>query len=112
RRPGTSERQAASPHHGRRRGFRERVTHARAGGGDCVHCGKGDREGHCDEGAAGKRRGEGMTLARGSFVVRLLGVLCVLCGGCLAAGCGYTLAGRGSFLPTTIQTIGIPTFAN
>ncbi|MCC7125000.1 MAG: LptE family protein [Acidobacteria bacterium] len=29
-----------------------------------------------------------------------------------AAGCGYTLAGRGSFLPAYIQTIGIPAFAN
>jgi hypothetical protein len=29
-----------------------------------------------------------------------------------AAGCGYTLAGRGSFLPTYIQTIGIPAFGN
>jgi hypothetical protein len=40
----------------------------------------------------------------------LLCVLCVLCGG--AAGCGYTLAGRGSFLPATIKTIGIPAFTN
>jgi hypothetical protein len=39
--------------------------------------------------------------------VCVLGVLC----GC-AAGCGYTLAGRGSFLPSYIQTIGVPTFAN
>jgi hypothetical protein len=37
-------------------------------------------------------------------------LLCVLCAG--AAGCGYSLAGRGSFLPAHIQTIGIPTFAN
>lgn len=28
------------------------------------------------------------------------------------AGCGYSLAGRGSFLPEYIRTIGIPTFAN
>lgn len=27
-------------------------------------------------------------------------------------GCGYALAGRGSFLPADIKTIGIPTFAN
>lgn len=27
-------------------------------------------------------------------------------------GCGYTLAGRGSFLPSYIKTIGIPTFRN
>ena len=29
-----------------------------------------------------------------------------------AAGCGYALAGRGSFLPAYITTIGIPTFVN
>ena len=28
------------------------------------------------------------------------------------AGCGYSLAGRGTFLPTYIQTIGIPPFTN
>lgn len=41
----------------------------------------------------------------------ILGVLSVLCGGALA-GCGYSLAGRGSFLPAYIRTIGVPTFAN
>jgi hypothetical protein len=29
-----------------------------------------------------------------------------------APGCGYTLAGRGSFLPASIKTIGVPVFAN
>jgi hypothetical protein len=29
-----------------------------------------------------------------------------------STGCGYTLAGRGSTLPATIKTIGIPLFAN
>ena len=28
------------------------------------------------------------------------------------SGCGYTLAGRGSFLPAYIKTIGIPLFVN
>ena len=37
--------------------------------------------------------------------------LCLLCA-VVSSGCGYTLAGRGSFLPDYIQTIGIPTFAN
>lgn len=37
-------------------------------------------------------------------------LLGVLCGS--AAGCGYALAGRGSFLPANIQTIGVPTFTN
>jgi hypothetical protein len=30
----------------------------------------------------------------------------------LAAGCGYSLSGRGSFLPDYIKTIGVPTFTN
>ena len=37
-------------------------------------------------------------------------LLCVLC--VCTAGCGYALAGRGSFLPEYIKTIGIPTFVN
>jgi hypothetical protein len=32
--------------------------------------------------------------------------------GVLASGCGYALAGRGSFLPAHIQVIGVPTFTN
>src|SRR3982074_1169809 len=38
----------------------------------------------------------------------VLGVLCVAG----SPGCGYALAGRGSFLPANIKTIGVPTFAN
>ena len=34
-----------------------------------------------------------------------------LCG-VLTTSCGYSLAGRGSFLPASIKTIGIPTFTN
>jgi hypothetical protein len=41
----------------------------------------------------------------------ILCVLCVLCGLSIT-GCGYALAGRGSFLPAYISTIGVPTFAN
>jgi hypothetical protein len=41
-----------------------------------------------------------------------LKVLYVLCGGALSSGCGYSLAGRGSFLPAYIKTIGVPTFTN
>ena len=29
-----------------------------------------------------------------------------------SSGCGYTLAGRGSFLPESIRTIGVPLFIN
>ena len=43
----------------------------------------------------------------GSFLC----VLCVLCGEG-SWGCGYALAGRGSFLPDSIKTIGIPAFSN
>ncbi|HEY7790061.1 MAG TPA: LPS assembly lipoprotein LptE [Vicinamibacterales bacterium] len=36
----------------------------------------------------------------------------LLIGAGAVSGCGYTLAGRGSFLPAYIRVIGIPTFAN
>ena len=36
----------------------------------------------------------------------------VLIASLLAGGCGYTLAGRGSFLPDYIKTIGVPAFTN
>lgn len=36
----------------------------------------------------------------------------VLVAAVAASSCGYTLAGRGSFLPDTIRTIGVPTFVN
>jgi outer membrane lipopolysaccharide assembly protein LptE/RlpB len=37
----------------------------------------------------------------------------VLLGAALASSsCGYTLAGRGSFLPESIRTIGVPNFGN
>ncbi len=38
-------------------------------------------------------------------------LLCVLCG-VSTSGCGYTLAGRGSFLPGYIKVVGIPMFQN
>jgi hypothetical protein len=41
----------------------------------------------------------------------LVAAAAVACG-TLQAGCGYTLAGTGSFLPSYIQAIGVPTFAN
>ena len=43
---------------------------------------------------------------------RHLRVLCFLCVLAIEAGCGYSLAGRGSFLPGYVKTIGIPTFLN
>jgi hypothetical protein len=41
------------------------------------------------------------------LVLCSLGILGIVLG-----GCGYTLAGRGSFLPGYIHTIGVPTFTN
>ncbi len=41
----------------------------------------------------------------------VLSALCLLCA-VSALACGYALAGRGSFLPPYIRTIGVPTFAN
>jgi hypothetical protein len=38
--------------------------------------------------------------------------LAVLVAAVLSSSCGYTLAGRGSFLPETIKTVGIPDFTN
>jgi hypothetical protein len=43
-------------------------------------------------------------------VTRTLSV--VLLAALMSSSCGYTLAGRGSFLPETIKTIGIPDFTN
>jgi lipopolysaccharide assembly LptE-like protein len=41
----------------------------------------------------------------------LLGALVAGCAA-LSTGCGYSLAGRGSFLPDYIKAIGVPTFTN
>jgi hypothetical protein len=41
----------------------------------------------------------------------VLSLLCVL-GSLFWSSCGYALAGRGSFLPAYIKTIGVPTFVN
>lgn len=43
---------------------------------------------------------------------QLLAALPVGVAGVAIAGCGYALAGRGSFLPSYIRTLGIPTFGN
>jgi hypothetical protein len=42
----------------------------------------------------------------------LLRALPILVGSVGAASCGYALAGRGSFLPAYIKTLGIPMFGN
>lgn len=44
---------------------------------------------------------------------RSLGVLCsFLCVLVVHAACGYSLAGRGSFLPAYVKVIGVPAFTN
>jgi Lipopolysaccharide-assembly len=44
----------------------------------------------------------------------VLFLLCILCSLCVlsSTGCGYALAGRGSFLPDYVHTIGVPAFVN
>jgi hypothetical protein len=42
--------------------------------------------------------------------MRLIAILLLAVLG--SSGCGYSLAGRGSFLPTYIQSVGIPQFIN
>ena len=50
---------------------------------------------------------------RYTFPVRaLFAVLIVLAAAPLMSSCGYSLAGRGSALPSTIRTVGIPLFEN
>jgi hypothetical protein len=46
------------------------------------------------------------------MVIRQCLVACVVAAAVASAACGYTLAGRGSFLPETIKVIGIPNFVN
>jgi hypothetical protein len=45
---------------------------------------------------------------RAASALALPAALCLL----VCSGCGYALAGRGSFLPDYIRTIGIPIFVN
>ena len=44
--------------------------------------------------------------------VSLLGYAALMLTALGVSGCGYSLAGRGSFLPAYIQTIGVPTITN
>jgi len=45
-------------------------------------------------------------------LMRACGVLALALAGALTSGCGYALAGRGSFLPDYIRTIGVPQCIN
>jgi len=51
-------------------------------------------------------------ITRRRLLTRLAAALALGAGGLGLSGCGYSLAGRGSFLPDYIKVIGIPTFAN
>lgn len=51
-----------------------------------------------------------MSISRRRFL--LLGPPAVVAAGGALAACGYSLAGRGSFLPSYIRTIAVPEFAN
>lgn len=56
--------------------------------------------------------GRGATRGARDLVIRPLLSALVLLAALASSSCGYTLAGRGSFLPETIRTIGIPNFVN
>ncbi|MBM64419.1 MAG: hypothetical protein CL484_15840 [Acidobacteria bacterium] len=44
--------------------------------------------------------------------MRLLTSVCLFLVAVVTSGCGYTLAGQGSFLPEYVETIGVPLFGN
>ncbi|MDE3154373.1 MAG: LptE family protein [Acidobacteriota bacterium] len=58
------------------------------------------------------RRGQGSIGRRAAAARRWLGALAVVVAAASLTGCGYSLAGRGTFLPSYIKTVGIPTFTN
>ena len=45
-------------------------------------------------------------------MMRMLAASVLLALACLSSGCGYALAGRGSFLPASIRVVGIPPLEN
>ena len=53
-----------------------------------------------------------MSWARFACRRRALPLLAVVALAAASSGCGYALAGRGSFLPAYIRTIGLPVFTN
>ena len=64
-----------------------------------------------------EHRGHGFPYMKDPVSSVCLRVLCgrafvVLLAAFSVSGCGYTLAGRGYFLPANIRTIGVPTFTN
>ena len=51
-------------------------------------------------------------ITRRGLLRRMAGAAALGAGGLALSGCGYSLAGRGSFLPDYIKIIGVPPFAN
>jgi hypothetical protein len=47
-----------------------------------------------------------------TLITRTVIVVLAACAGAASSGCGYALAGRGSFLPAYIRIVGIPQFEN
>ena len=45
-------------------------------------------------------------------MMRMLAASVLLALACLSSGCGYALAGRGSFLPASVRVVGIPPLEN
>src|SRR4029079_2201421 len=105
--PRAGQRQGARTHHGA--GRRHRGGDPREGAcrrGRRRPCDREDRQkGH--RGARQARQRGGGLMDRRRF---LLGLLATGAGG--GAACGYALAGHGTFLPSYIQTVGIPQFIN
>ena len=53
-----------------------------------------------------------MSRRRAGAVRQVTTAVLMLAAAAGSSGCGYTLAGRGSFLPSYIRTIGLPLFSN
>lgn len=58
------------------------------------------------------RAGRGAARKRRSLRRRLSVLALLAAAGAASSGCGYSLAGRGSFLPDYIETVAIPMFGN
>ena len=80
------------------------------GGRSALGHAEGEAEGRPKAGAQQARSSVCLPVLRGSVMNLSAGM--VLVAVLLSAGCGYSLAGRGSFLPAHIQTIAVPQFVN
>src|SRR5216683_2653329 len=76
-----------------------------------AHRGQERHQGHCWQGAPRERGGRMSVSSQRGWRWLACAVLSVVCAA-LNTGCGYSLAGRGTFLPAYIKTIGVPNFTN